>query len=254
MQAGKSYGVTRMRPGKTGWSSGCRVRQNARRASGSGKEALRGGRGRPISRGGHARRSCACRSCACRPCFCRPCFCRLCAPPSCLRPARHHECARDKDACGTRTAKEPSQRQDMARPVSLAGTSPYPGFGNGQTSTRIAPFAVRSPCSRPCSRSCAGLAFLRTPSEPVCGFRAACFGKQDLLPAGSGMRRRGEAMRLTPEGGFSACVPARSSWPAPSARRHSLAPPSDSWARGPTSRDIAPASGRNASSGDASAT
>ena len=108
MQAGKSYGVTRMRPGKTGWSSGCRVRQNARRASGSGKEALRGGRGRPISRGGHARRSCACRPCSrrpcsrrpCsrRPCFCRPCFCRLCAPPSWLRPARHHECARDKDA------------------------------------------------------------------------------------------------------------------------------------------------------------
>ena len=50
---------------------------------------------------------------------------------------------------GTRMAKEPSQRQDMARPVSLAGTSPYPGFGNRQTSTRIAPFAVRSPVLPP---------------------------------------------------------------------------------------------------------
>lgn len=64
-----------------------------------------------------------------------------------------------------------------------------------------------------------------------------------------------------PEGGAAweisgpqpcACVRGPSSWQAANGPRHNSAQPSDSWHQGPTSHDTGPASGRNASSGDAS--
>jgi len=71
----------------------------------------------------------------------------------------------------------------------------------------------------------------------------------DMAPAGAMVEKSQEPDPVT-----CACGRGPSSWPVANAPRHSSARPSDSRRRGPTSRDRRPASGRNGSSGAASAT
>ena len=102
------------------------------------------------------------------------------------------------------------------------------------------------------------LASLRGPSgDEATGRQAAHAPAPDKRTAPEGAvvgvsDRSGEAGRLPPlSASCASCGPGPSSSPAATAQRHRTGRPSGRTPRGPTSRDTAPASGRNGSSGAA---